>query len=220
MPLTFSAVIFDMDGTLFGTEQIAIDAIRAAFREHGVEVPPQALETVIGRAGKETREFLRRFAPAEVGVDAFLERGSAIIETRIALEGIPIKPGVLELLAHLRARGVAIGLATSTRSAVALANLHRANIAGYFRTVIGGDQVENPKPHPDVYLRALRELGAAPAETLAVEDSDLGIQAASAAGLRVVHVPDVKRVEARTKALVHREYATLHDLLDELVSGA
>ena len=220
MPLTFSAAIFDMDGTLFGTEQIAIDALQAAFAEHGVEVAPQSLQTVIGRAGKESRELLSRLLPAGVGIDELLERGRDFIEARIAAEGIPIKPGVVELLAYLRHRGVAMGLATSTRGATALGNLRRANLVGYFRTVIGGDQVEKQKPHPDVYLRALAELGVAPDDAIAVEDSDFGIQAASAAGLRVVHVPDVKRIEARTKALVHREYATLRELLDELVSGA
>jgi HAD superfamily hydrolase (TIGR01509 family) len=215
----FRAVILDMDGTLFGTERIAVDAVVAAFQEHGVSVAPRALETIIGRSGKETRAFLSQFVPGGVGADEILERGRVLIETRIEREGLPVKPGVTELLPLLYDRGIALGLATSTRTAVALANLRRAKLDGYFRTVVGGDQVENAKPHPDVYLKALSALGIPAAETLAVEDSDLGIQAAAAAGLRVIHVPDIKQVDAATKALVHREYATLCAFSDELVAG-
>jgi HAD superfamily hydrolase (TIGR01509 family) len=220
MQSSFRAVVFDMDGTLFGTEQIAVDAIRTAFGERGVEVSTQALEVVIGRAGKETREYLGRFAPAEVGIEPILRRSSALIKARIERDGMPVKPGARELLELLRERALAIGLATSTRTAAARDNLRRAGIEGYFSTVIGGDAVENPKPHPEVYLRAASDLRVAPADAIAVEDSDLGIQAASAAGLRVIYVPDIKRIDPQSRALVHREYPSLLDLRDELAAGA
>jgi HAD superfamily hydrolase (TIGR01509 family) len=220
MQLQFRAVIFDMDGTLFGTEQLAVDALRSAFAEHGVDVATADLEMVIGRHGEETRAWLSRFAPAATGIDPILERGRAIIKARIEREGLPVKPGVAELLPYLREREVAIGLATTTRTATALANLRRCELASYFGAIIGGDQVAYPKPRPDIYLRALASLGAAAAETIAVEDSDLGIAAAHAAGLRVIYVPDIKRIEVGTRALIHREYPTLRDLHAELAGAA
>jgi HAD superfamily hydrolase (TIGR01509 family) len=220
MPLSFSTVIFDMDGTLFGTERLAIDALRGAFGEHGVAVTQATLEAVIGRGGKETKAYLSRFAPAGVGIDLVLRRGRALYEARLRSEGMPIKPGVIELLDFLRDRRVAIGLATSTRTDVAIDNLRRAELTSYFDTVVGGDQVEYAKPHPGVYVKALRELEAVPAQAIAVEDSDLGIQAAHAAGLRVVYVPDIKRLEAGAKALLHAEYATLRELHRALAADA
>jgi HAD superfamily hydrolase (TIGR01509 family) len=219
MQLPFRAVIFDMDGTLFGTEQLAVDALRSAFGEHGIEVTTAELEMVIGRAGDETRAYLSRFAPATVGIDPILERGRQLITARIAAEGLPVKAGVAELLPYLRAQDVAVGLATTTRTATALSNLRRAHLDAYFGAVIGGDQVARAKPRPDIYLRALDALAVGAADAIAVEDSDLGIQAASAAGLRVIYVPDIKRIEAPARALVHREYPTLRALHLELTGG-
>jgi HAD superfamily hydrolase (TIGR01509 family) len=217
MPLTFRAVIFDMDGTLFGTERVAVDAFAAAFREHGVVVSPAVLETTIGRSGKETRAFLEQFVPAGVGIEQVLERSRALFEAHLDREGMPVKPGVSELLPRLRSRSVALGLATSTRTAVALAHLRRASLCGYFTVVVGGDQVEHAKPHPEIYRKALAALGVPVAEAIAVEDSDLGIRAAAAAGLRVLHVPDVKPIDAASRRLIHREYASLRVFSDELV---
>jgi HAD superfamily hydrolase (TIGR01509 family) len=207
----FRAVIFDMDGTLFGTERIALDAIHSAFAEHGVDVPAPDLEFVIGLSGKESRAHLAGFAPGHVGIDAILQRGRELFQARLAQHGVPIKPGVVALLEHLRQSGTVMAVATSSRTATAMANLRQADIAGYFAVVVGGDQVENPKPYPDIYVRALRELHAAPEESVAVEDSDYGLRSAHGAGLRVIYVPDIKAIDAATRALAWREYSTLAD---------
>lgn len=116
-----------------------------------------------------------------------------------------MKPGALELLAHLESRGTAIGLATSSRTSRALDNLERAGMAGYFRAVIGGDQVEQGKPHPDIYLKALSTLRSHPEDAIALEDSDHGIRAAFAAGVRVIHIPDIKRIDEESRRCLHRQ---------------
>lgn len=218
MPLDFLAAVFDMDGTLFGTERLAIDGLQVAFAEHGVRVSPETLETVIGCSGPKTRAFLGSLVPPGLGVDTILRRGTELIRARIEREGLPVKPGVELILRFLRARGIAMGLATSTRSATARDHLKRAKLDGYFAVVVGGDDVEQHKPHPEVYLRAVAELGTTPAKAIAVEDSDLGIQSASAAGLRVIHVPDIKRIDAHTRSLIDREYPTLVHLHDALAA--
>lgn len=216
--MPFTTAIFDMDGTLFDTERLALDAWQATFREHGAEVSRRILETVIGVDGKGTKAFLSRFAPASVGIDDLTKRAAVIMNGNIKQHGLPLKAGTVELLAHLKATGITVGLATSTRTEQALTNLNRAKIAGYFQAVIGGDQVVRGKPHPDIYLKALAALGARPEEAIALEDSDFGIQAAFAAGLRVIHIPDIKRIDEKTRAFVHRQYATLLEFRDEIAA--
>jgi HAD superfamily hydrolase (TIGR01509 family) len=145
-----------------------------------------------------------------------MQRGGELVRARIAQEGLPIKSGVLKLLAYLHRRGTTMAVATSTRTATAMDNLRRAGIAHYFGAVTGGDAVQNAKPAPDVYLRALSELGAAPDDAIAIEDSDHGIKSAHAAGLRVIFVPDIKPIAPAIEGLAYRRYATLDELHAEL----
>ena len=212
----FTTAIFDMDGTLFDTERIGIDSLQRVFWDHGVEVERQTLETVIGGGGKQTRAFLSRFVPAGTDIEEILKLTGSLVKEHVERHGLPIKQGAVELLSHLRDRGVIIGLATATNTAQALDNLRRANLAGYFQRVVGGDQVERGKPHPDIYLKALEKLQSRAEDAIALEDSDYGIQSAHAAGLRVIHIPDIKRIDVRTMSCVHREYATLLAFKEEL----
>ncbi|SRR6266581_3836265 len=212
----FTTAIFDMDGTLFDTERIALDCWQAAFSGYGVQVARKELEKVIGVDGKGTREFLSRFAPAGVGFDDLVQHARAARNEYVEQHGLPMKPGAVELLALLRDRGVKLGLATTTHAERTMENLNAANIVDYFQAIVCGDQVERCKPYPDIYLKALEELDAAPGEAIALEDSEHGILAAHAAGLRVIHIPDIKRIDDETRAFVHREYGTLLEFRDEI----
>jgi len=216
--MQFSTAIFDMDGTLFDTERIAIDALQQVFGDHGVEVARQALVTVIGAGVKEAGVFLSRFTPPGVGIEEILKLTGSLIKVVIEAHGLPLKTGALELLTHLKERDVAIGLATSTNTDHALDNLKRSNLTGFFQCVIGGDQVERGKPHPEIYLKALTGLQSDAGTTIALEDSDHGILSAYAAGLRVIHVPDIKRIDAQTMGCVYREFASLLAFKEELAA--
>jgi len=179
-------------------------------------VSQRTLELVIGVDLAGTKAILNRFLPANVEIDDLTKQAVAISKRYIENHNLPVKEGVVELLSHLKARGTSIGLATTTFTERALANLQRSELAGYFQAVIGGDQVARGKPHPDIYLKALEALRAEPGDSLAFEDSDYGIKAAFAAGLRVIHIPDIKRIDEVNRVLVHREYATLLDFRDDI----
>jgi HAD superfamily hydrolase (TIGR01509 family) len=214
--MRFTTVIFDMDGTLFDTERLTLNALQTVLERFDIAIPRQALESVIGLDGKRTEAVLMRFIPPSIGVAGVLKPASALIKSDIEAHGLPLKKGAMEILAYLKARGTAIGLATSTSTERALDNLRRSNLTDYFQATIGGDQVAHGKPHPDIYLKALAELRASPDDAIAVEDSDHGIRSAVAAGMRVVHVPDIKQIDVETRALAHREYASLLDFRDDL----
>lgn len=185
-----SAVILDVDGTLADTER---DGHRPAFNrafaefglDHrwGVEEYGRMLATTGGLRRIE-RFLVRAGHPDPAGMARVLHRA----KTEHFLEWVrsgPLRsrPGVDALLADLRRRGVRLGVATTGRRAWVLSLLDRLFGLDGFEVVVTGDDVEQLKPAPDAYLRALAGLGVPAAEVLAVEDSPPGLQAARRAGL-------------------------------------
>ena len=123
-------------------------------------------------------------------IDEFRQHYSG--HTRRLLEtGVPLKPGVVELLDFLAGRGLPLAVATSAGRSTAEHHLGRAGLLDRFDAVATRDDVERPKPHPDVYLEAARRLGVAPERCIAFEDSNIGLSAAHAAGAMAFMVPDI-----------------------------
>jgi len=107
-----------------------------------------------------------------------------------ALKGVPPRPGAIELLDALAAADTPIGLASNSSREFVERTLSTAGLLnGRFHCVVTADDVENPKPAPDLYLAACRELGADPGACAALEDSPPGVASAAAAGLFVIAVP-------------------------------
>jgi len=95
-------------------------------------------------------------------------------------------PGISDFLE--RHKELPIGLATNAEPANVDFVLDSAGIRPYFRAIVNGHEVERPKPYPDVYLKVAEKLGFSPADCIVFEDSLTGVQAARAAGMRVVGV--------------------------------
>ena len=131
-------------------------------------------------------------------------------------EGLPEKPGVHEILEYLKENRIPTALASSTRRTAVMEHLDRAGITSYFQKIICGDMVEHGKPAPDIYLKACEELGAAPGQALAVEDSFNGIRSAYAAGLYTVMVPDQLPPTEEILALVDKKCDSLTELQAQL----
>ena len=194
-----SALIFDVDGTLAETEEAHRDAFNEAFAEAGLawhwdQYRYEDLLKVSG--GKERiRHFVESEGIAVSGpLDDLVRRLHAIktrIYTAMALRGaIELRPGVAELIAAARARGIRLAIATTT-SRPNVDALLAVTLGGAddFEVIACGDMVESKKPAPDVYTLCLQMLDLPPASGLALEDSENGLTSAKAAGLRCVVTP-------------------------------
>jgi len=120
--------------------------------------------------------------------------------------------GVIELLDFLKARNITTAVTTSTDTSLARDKLQLSAIEHYFHTIIGGDQISNSKPAPDIYLRALDQLKLDPETTLALEDSPNGVRAAVSAQLTVVQIPDLLQPDDTLLALGHHVMSDLHQV--------
>src|SRR5207253_2615312 len=115
-------------------------------------------------------------------------------------------------LDHLDSLQIPVAVATSTKSARAMQKLGDAGIGGRFKAVIGGDQVENSKPHPDIYLKAAAALGVLAEKCLALEDSENGVRSAFSAGMTVIQVPDLVEPSEALRSLGHVILGSLREV--------
>jgi HAD superfamily hydrolase (TIGR01509 family) len=129
---------------------------------------------------------------------------------------IPVKPGAWEMIAAVDAQALPKALATSTHRPAARQRLVRTGLDRHFHVIVTGDEVQRPKPAPDIYLTACERLGVPPRDVLAFEDSEPGVQAAHAAGVTVIMVPDLKAPSHETQARAIRIFPSLTLALDHL----
>lgn len=202
------ALVFDLDGTLVRTERLKALSYARAVRELRPEIPEaevlEAFQAVVGRPRREAaRELLERFGLKEAARarmeeldvlkpwQAFLQIRLRIYEEMLADPEVLRRarwPETIELLAWARRNFLRLALATMSDCRRTLFVLHTLELEGLFDFIASRDDVEHGKPDPEIYELVARELGVAPEECLAVEDSLPGVRAALAAGMRVVAV--------------------------------
>lgn len=191
------AVIFDVDGTLADTERDGHrPAFNAAFAEHGVDVEWDVAEygrllEITGGSRRIAADLRARGLGAGEADElaARVHRTKTALFTERVLSGAVVaRPGLPELVADLARAGIRLAVATTGRRSWVGPLLDRLLGAYPVEVVVTGDDVAELKPDPEVYLRALAGLGLPAAEVLAVEDSAVGVRAATAAGLATVVV--------------------------------
>lgn len=203
------AALFDMDGLLIDTEAVYIRAYQDAATEVGAKISMELCHAMVGVPRRECEEMIQaHFGPA-FDVPAFQLVFRRHAEKHMQ-DSVPVKPGVAELLDFLAERGLRLGVATSAQRASVERYLGRAGLLDRFGAIATRNDVERPKPYPDIYLEAARRLGVAPARCLAFEDSNIGLEAAHAAGMMAFMVPDLLTPTPESHARAVRVLPDLH----------
>ena len=206
------AVIFDMDGVLIDTEKWLNKYWRQAAAEAGYDMTVEDGLAIRSLAAKYAAPFLQERLGAEFPYWTIRERRKELMKAHIAANGIDKKPGVDELLDYLRAHRIKTAVATATDPARTKDYLTRIGIYDKFDRIVCATMVENGKPKPDIYLYACKQLGLAPEECMAVEDSPNGVMSAYRAGCKVVMVPDQTQPDEKLKKCLYACVPTLADI--------
>jgi HAD superfamily hydrolase (TIGR01509 family) len=182
------AVVFDLDGVLLDSEQVWDEAREQLAKERGGRWHPQAQRDMMGMSSTEWSRYMHETIglpepPDEINREV-VERLAAIYR-----EHLPAIPGSKEAVERLAARWP-LGLASSSNRELIDLALELLGVKHLFAATVSSEEVAHGKPAPDVYLEAARRLGVEPTRTAAVEDSNNGILAAKAAGMRVLAIPN------------------------------
>ena len=174
-----------MDGVLVDSGAHHRDAWRAMFRDIGVTPPPEFWRITIGRPADEAVALLVDVDRAEARRLADVKREHYARLARRGTMPVPGIGGFVEALAHDR---VPRAVATSATRRDLERVLDQVGLRPHFDVVVTADDVRWGKPHPEVYLKAAAGLGVDPSACVVFEDAVVGVQAARAAGMRVIGV--------------------------------
>ena len=185
----FAAVIFDWDGTLADTHRIVVEGFQRALSEVGVKVDVKFLERRIGIGARNSFRDALNYVGKPFDdrlLDLLVERKT---EVQVGLTGrAELFDGAIELLDSLQG-SVKMALATMSNRPVIDKLLIEKNMRKYFDAVVSVDDVHNPKPDPEIFLRCASKLQAAPESCVVVEDSVFGVRAARSARMKCIVVP-------------------------------
>lgn len=213
------ALIFDFDGLILETEEPIYRSWKEVYEARGVALPFDLWVKTVGSSNRAFHPQL--YLEERLGVPLsqdVLDRRVARRAEMVLAE--PLRPGVVDMAEAARARGMKVGVASSSSRDWVKGHLGRLGILDRFDCVVCRDDVEHVKPDPDLYLASLECLGVLAAEAVAIEDSSNGIAAAKSAGLRCVVVPnsitaglDLSLADLRLTSLAEM---TLPELLERL----
>jgi len=184
------ALVFDFDGLLLETEGPAYQAWTEIYRDHGHELPRDRWLDYIGREGSWFDALGHLGELVGAGFDREAVRARREARRTELIEVQDVMPGVRERIAEAKARGMKVGVASSSTLRWVGGHLDRLAFREVFDAVTCREDGVRAKPAPDLYLASIAALGVAPEEALAIEDSRNGIAAAKAAGIRCVAVPN------------------------------
>lgn len=187
--LSAQAFIFDLDGLMADSGPLAEWAWNQVLTRYGHQMDEQTFRDILGMRVADSSRFLcERFSLPISPEEAMAERDE------LFLEAVPTRlrarPGLYPLLDELAARKLPLGVATSGHRQYVTLALKTLELKTRFQAIARGDEVEQGKPAPDIFLLAAERLGVSPDCCLALEDAPLGVESAVTAGMVCLAVPN------------------------------
>lgn len=180
------AIIFDMDGVIIDSEPQHANAALRVFNRHNANTDYQYCSSFIGSSTKKLAEDAIKRFHLSVSLEDLMDEMHLEKRKVLKEEGFIVCPGIIELIKRLHHAGLKLAIASSSSTHEIEHTVKTLGIKKYFTKLISSNHVTNPKPAPDTFLLALKELGISAKEAVVVEDSCYGSQAAKAAGIACV----------------------------------
>ena len=204
------AVIFDMDGLMVDTEFLHSEAHSAVIRKYGKKPKKHSSGVVhiVGKSILENSEIMRQqYGISESAENMEIEKGKAYLSL-LKDKKIQPKIGLKNLIKLLKKNNIKMAIGSAGIKSGILLIIENLNIEDHFSVVISLDDVNKPKPAPDIFLEAASRLGVNPQDCLVLEDSQVGIEAAKNAGMKSIAIP--------SKYTIHQDFSKATMVMDSL----
>eukprot|EP00913_Durusdinium_trenchii_P023340 g21918.t1 len=186
--ITIKAVVFDLDGLMFNTEDVFNASGRELLKRRGHVMTPEILSQMMGRRAEEAFAILIEMLNLTETIPELLAESQKIFDSLLESALAPM-PGLFHLLDHIENARLPKAVATSSGRTYLEGILSRFELLERFPLTLTAEDVTKGKPHPEIYLSAANRLGVEPPEMLVLEDSEAGTRAAAAAGAVAISVP-------------------------------
>lgn len=189
------AVLFDMDGVLIDARDWHYDALNMALGHFGFKISVEAhLTTFDGLPTRTKLEMLSRLYGLPVGLHSIINSIKQKYTIQIAFQKCRPTFNHLVALSDLKARGLSLAVCSNSIKPTVVNLMELSSLDQYLDLMLSNNDVSNPKPDPEIYLKAMEFFKLQPEECLIVEDNDHGLKAAYASGASVMKVSDPSQV--------------------------
>ena len=206
------SVIFDMDGTLLDTQSICVPAWEWAGNNQGIPGMGAHIQMVCGMNEAGWSGYLEENFPC-LDIELFKKEMREYIIDNLKVR---FMPGAEELLEFLDENNIKYAIASGSSVASIRHHLGELGVLDKFEVMVGGRDVKNGKPAPDIFLLTAEKLGVAPCDCFVFEDSANGVRAGYAAGMKVFGIADVAAFGDDIKKLMFKELNSLNEAINIL----
>ncbi|MBC8416631.1 MAG: HAD family hydrolase [Candidatus Cloacimonetes bacterium] len=182
--MKFKAVIFDMDGVIIDSEPFYQEVQIDLFHKMGIFVPPEEYNTFIGAGMREMWNMIKSSRRLTQHIEELIKlNNNVLLEYFKESAALVPTPFFTDFLASILAAGMKTAVASSTAKPVIEVILKKLDVYNSFDIIVSGDEVENGKPAPDIFLETAARLNVIPSECAVIEDSTNGVKSAKSAGM-------------------------------------
>jgi HAD superfamily hydrolase (TIGR01509 family) len=168
---------------------------------------------ILGHTIRDAEDIFQKIFGRDLAFHEILDKKQMYLDTYMATNGIALKPGLLEVLDLLEKLSKRTALASSTGIELVQQRLIHAGLQNKFKTIVSGNDIQNSKPDPDIFLLAAKKIDVMPNLCIVLEDSEAGIQAAYSAGMVPIMVPDIAKPSEKAISLAWKICPSLYDVI-------
>lgn len=185
------AFIFDMDGVIIDSEPIHFQVDIETMKHLGCNMSKKELEKYVGTTNEYMLTDIKKNYNIKESIEEITEYKMKLTKRKIIESDLEPIEGIKELLVNLKENSIPAAIASSSPIDFINIVVEKFKIRDYFQYIVSGEEVENGKPAPDIYIETAKKLGFDPKDCTVIEDSKNGVQAAKSAGMKCIGFANV-----------------------------